>query len=383
MADPQKIQQLVSEAVSARLEMLERSLVQEISESLSEIVSAAEKRASEAESRVAEAEKRANEAEKAAAEAASKPSYPPGGAPTDLLGAAVATIADASSQADILRATLDGIAQFAARTALFVVKGGQLVGWQSRGFDNEGAIKGTSLNPGSGLAGRAMNDKEPVSAAAAEFDQAFVSTHGNPVDGNATALPLVVRDKVSALIYVDAGTAAPGSADMSSVRVLVRTAAMWLEILALRKLAGGTAEAESAPGNAAAAAPVPVGQAAAAAATAPSAAPAPPATQSTAAAAAASAGGPDLSGLSEAEQDAHKKAKRFAKLLVDEIKLYNQKKVEEGKKNRDLYTRLKEDIEKSRQTYEKRWGSSAAGPANYFQAELVRILADGDESLLG
>jgi hypothetical protein len=371
MPDPQKIQQLVSEAVSARLEVLERSLVQEISESLSDIVVAAEKRASEA-------EQRADEAEKAAAEAAAKPTtpvYPPGGAPTDLLGAAVATIADASSQADILRSTLDGIAQFAARTALYVAKGGQLTGWQSRGFEKEGAIKGASLNPGSGLAARAVNDKEPVSAAAAEFDQAFVSTHGNPVDGNATVLPLVVREKVSALIYVDAGTAAPGNADMSAVRVLVRTAAMWLEILALRKTAGGTAEAEAPAAEASA----PVAQAAAAAATS-APAPAPNSTASTAAAAGA---GPDLGGLSEADQEAHKKAKRFAKLLVDEIKLYNQKKVEEGKKNKDLFSRLKEDIEKSRQTYETRWGSSPAGSANYFHAELVRILADGDESLLG
>jgi hypothetical protein len=68
---------------------------------------------------------------------------------------------------------------------------------------------------------------------------------------------------------------------------------------------------------------------------------------------------------------------------VDEIKLYNQKKVEEGKKNKDLYTRLKEDIDKSRQTYEKRWGSSVAASANYFQAELVRVLADGDAGLMG
>jgi hypothetical protein len=365
MADPQKIQQLVSEAVSSRLEMFERSLVQEISESLSEIVNAAEKRATDAETR-------ADEAEKAAAEAASKasaPAYPPGGGPTDLLGAAVATIADAGSQADILRATLDGIAEFAARTALYVAKGGQLTGWQSRGFDNEGAIKGAALNPGSGLAARAVNDKEPASAAAAEFDRNFVSTHGNPVDGNATVLPLVVRDKVSAVIYVDAGTAAPGTADLSAVRVLVRTAAMWLEILALRKLAGGTAEAEPPSAEA----PAAVAQAAGAAA---APAPAPQA-------AAAPAAGPDASGSTEADQEAHKKAKRFAKLLVDEIKLYNQKKVEEGKKNRDLYSRLKEDIEKSRQTYEKRWGTSPAGPANYFQAELVRILADGDESLLG
>jgi hypothetical protein len=385
MADPQKIQHLVSQAVSARLAEVEKSLVEEITSSLATVVEAAEERANvaeehvqEAEERAAAAEKRATDAEKAAAEAAAKPSaptYPPGGAPTDLLGAATASIADASSQADILRATLDGIAQFSARTALYVVKGGQPTGWQSRGFSDDGAIKGSTLDAGKGLVSRAMGDKEPVSAAAAEFDKGFVSTHGNPVDGNATVLPLVVREKVSALIYVDAGTEAPGNADLSAVRVLVRTAAMWLEILALRKVAGGAAaEAEPAPvASAAAEAPAPMAHAAAAAA-APAPAPSAPAP---------AAGAPDVSGLSSADQEVHKKAKKFAKLLVDEIKLYNQKKVEEGKKNNDIYKRLKEDIDKSRQTYEKRWGSSVAGEANYFHAELVRILADGDESVMG
>jgi hypothetical protein len=401
MADPQKkLEKLVSEAVSNRLDQLKDSLTEEIAATLAGVVSAAEEKAAAAEEQlgqfekeVKEAEKRAKEAEKTAKDAEervekleeklekakakkSEPEYAPGAAPTDLLNAAVATIADAGSQADILKATLDGIAQFAARTALYVVKGGQLTGWQSRGFADEGAIKGSQLSASDGLAGRAMNDREPVSAAAAEFDQDFVNTHGNPADGNATVLPLVVREKVSALVYVDAG--AEGRSDLSAVRVMVRTAAMWLEILALRKLAGaaGEAEAPAAVASAAVAEPAPTPEpppmAAAAAAPAPSA----PASAPT-------AGGPDLSGLSSEDQEVHKKAKRFAKLLVDEIKLYNQKKVEEGKKNRDLYSRLKEDIDKSRQTYEKRWGSSAAGSANYFQSELVRILADNDAALMG
>jgi hypothetical protein len=387
MPDPQKLEQLVSEAVSARVDQLKESLTQEIAATLAGVVSAAEEKAAAAEehaealeaqaqtasARLQEAEKRAQEAEAALAEAQAKPAapaYAPGAAPTDLLNAAVATIADASSQADILKATLDGIGQFAARSALYVVKGGQLTGWQSRGFANEGAIKGSQLSASSGLAGRAMNDREPVSAAAAEFSQEFVNTHGNPADGNATVLPLVVRDKVSAVVYVDAG--AEGRADMSAVRVLVRTAAMWLEILSLRKSAGtAEAEAPAAVASVAAAEPAPAPpMAAAAAAPAPSAPAAP-------------AAGADPSGLSAEDQEVHKKAKRFAKLLVDEIKLYNQKKVEEGKKNRDLYSRLKEDIDKSRQTYEKRWGSSAAGSANYFQSELVRILADNDAGLMG
>jgi len=83
------------------------------------------------------------------------------------------------------------------------------------------------------------------------------------------------------------------------------------------------------------------------------------------------------------EDEFHKKAKRFAKLLVDEIKLYNQPKVAEGKQNKDLYERLKEDIDKSRATYEKRYGESPAAGVDYFTQELIRVLADNDISLMG
>jgi len=68
---------------------------------------------------------------------------------------------------------------------------------------------------------------------------------------------------------------------------------------------------------------------------------------------------------------------------MDEIKLYNQAKVQEGRENRDLYERLREDIDKSRATYEKRYGSTPAASGDYFMAEVVRILADNDRSLMG
>jgi len=74
---------------------------------------------------------------------------------------------------------------------------------------------------------------------------------------------------------------------------------------------------------------------------------------------------------------------RFARLLTDEIKLYNQAKVAEGRKNKDLYERLKEDIEKSRATYHKRYGNTVAASADYFNLELVHSLAEDDTSLMG
>jgi hypothetical protein len=57
--------------------------------------------------------------------------------------------------------------------------------------------------------------------------------------------------------------------------------------------------------------------------------------------------------------------------------------VAEGKHHRDLYDRLREDIEKSRATYQKRYGETPAADADFFNQELIRILADNDVSLMG
>ncbi|MDR3764719.1 MAG: hypothetical protein P4M01_11540 [Acidobacteriota bacterium] len=79
---------------------------------------------------------------------------------------------------------------------------------------------------------------------------------------------------------------------------------------------------------------------------------------------------------------AHEKARRFAKLLVEEIKLYNQSKVSEGRARGDLYARLREDIEKSRAAYTKRYGQGVCD-VDYFSQELLRILADNRRELMG
>lgn len=85
---------------------------------------------------------------------------------------------------------------------------------------------------------------------------------------------------------------------------------------------------------------------------------------------------------SQPQDESHQKARRFAKLLVEEIKLYNQSKVAEGRARGDLYIRLREDIEKSRAAYHKRYGESVRD-VDYFTQELLRILADNNRSVMG
>jgi hypothetical protein len=76
-------------------------------------------------------------------------------------------------------------------------------------------------------------------------------------------------------------------------------------------------------------------------------------------------------------------ARRFARLLISEIKLYNERAVVEGREQHNLYQRLKDDIERSRQMYDERIPADVRSSSNFFHEELVRILADGRSDALG
>jgi len=76
-------------------------------------------------------------------------------------------------------------------------------------------------------------------------------------------------------------------------------------------------------------------------------------------------------------------ARRFARLLVSEIKLYNEEQVDRGREAKDIYKRLRDDIDRSREMFDKRISADVRANQDYFTDELVRILADGDPDMLG
>ncbi|HYN85474.1 MAG TPA: GAF domain-containing protein [Pyrinomonadaceae bacterium] len=87
--------------------------------------------------------------------------------------------------------------------------------------------------------------------------------------------------------------------------------------------------------------------------------------------------------VSEEERPLHDKAWRFARLLVSEIKLYNEAQVKEGREAGDLYGRLREHIDRSRAMYDERYAHQIGGRYDYFHHALVNTLAEGDASRLG
>ena len=308
-----------------------------------------------------------------------------------------------TTQKEILRALLDAGIAYGARVALFVMKAGAAHGWQGRGFAEDEAIKDFPLDMSAGPAAHAYQNRIVTPGNIAEMDRRFVERFGGPENEQLLVLPLVLKDKVAALLYVDGG--ANNLLEASSLELLVMATSSWLEVASLRKQAQkDVSDSVSSVDRMPAAAPVHAVSSfsdpfaahtpkhIAPAAPAPEPEPEPvaevvevashAATASAAASAPAAAADP-FAGMSPEDAETHRKAQRFARLLVDEIKLYNQAKVAEGRRNRDLYDRLKEDIEKSRSTYQKRYGATVAAAGDYFQKEVVRNLAEEDLTVMG
>ncbi len=95
------------------------------------------------------------------------------------------------------------------------------------------------------------------------------------------------------------------------------------------------------------------------------------------------AGGPAAASAHAAgDAEEHVSAQRYARLLVSEIKLYHEDAVIEGRRERDLVTRLGGEIARARAMYEQRVPPTIRQQADHFHDELVRTLANGDATLL-
>ena len=87
----------------------------------------------------------------------------------------------------------------------------------------------------------------------------------------------------------------------------------------------------------------------------------------------------DLAGLEDSiglEND----ARRFARLLVSEIKLYNEDKVQRGLRDNNVADSLRDEIAEARSKYKKRMAGDDM--QSYFNDALVEILANGDAGKL-
>ena len=91
----------------------------------------------------------------------------------------------------------------------------------------------------------------------------------------------------------------------------------------------------------------------------------------------------DVHRLSPEEQELHRRANRVAKVSMQDIKMLHPEQVRQGRENKDLCIRLRDDIEKAHREYDRRFRPIMDHPVDYFYRWMVEILAEGDPHALG
>jgi hypothetical protein len=327
------------------------------------------------------------------------------------------------TQEEILALLLDATHRYFPRTALVAVRGNRFIGWSSRGFP-EGIAR--EFSSASFLRSDCPKFEEVLAggnsvAASDLMEDAPLQFLKDETQGICKLVPLCVLDRPVALLLAAGAESTENGNDPHAI--ISELTVLRLENIALRILYELTSErreiglqqeessragapaiqpeplpatmdeaapapAESAPEPAPALetgsdwGPAPAGEQAVILEEAPAAAsfdkeePAEPLQE------------PEPAKIPETrpfpeEEKLHSDAKRFARLLVSEIKLYNEHHVVEGRENQDLYLRLKRDIDRSREMYEKRVSPNVSCRIDYFHDEIIRILGDNDPSALG
>jgi len=254
----------------------------------------------------------------------------------DRLLSAMASIDGARSLTEALDGLLAHAASVTTRAALFLITGDRLKSWKTAGFPEVAAQPFESAISGTGLLAQAIQSATPIASGPGQPAPTFAAV---PHDRVGLAVPILVGGRAVALIYADnVGPQAETPAVWPEfIETLARHASAVLALLtatrALLALGGSPAAGE------------------------------PVATIGT---------GGDEAG-----------ARRYARLLVSEIKLYNEAAVSLGRQEHDLLARLRPEIDRARRLYEERVPPVLGSRALYFQQELVQTLADGDPALLG
>jgi len=252
---------------------------------------------------------------------------------------AVQLIDAARSLSEVLDTLVSCVGRETARAAVLLVREPAVRGWRFSNFDasfDTGSAVDVALES-AGVIGTAVRTR----ALAAGRSTASVPDFAHlPADREAVAVPLLLEGKPVAVLYADEGDAAAARPVRKAViEVLTRHAARALEAMTAFRTAQAITSNSGVGRGAALASPA-----------------APP-----------------------EEEEA---ARRYARLLVSEIKLYHEPAVIDGRRERDLMTRLGGEIARARVLYDQRVPSTVSGAANHFRDELVRTLADGDASLL-
>ncbi|HEX4567782.1 MAG TPA: hypothetical protein VH138_14185, partial [Vicinamibacterales bacterium] len=273
---------------------------------------------------VARAEAASRDAAASSAGAASAAIY-------DRVATGIRTLDDAPTLGASLDALVAGAATIVGRAALFIIDGDRLKPWKSDGFP-DADVRSIESSIGAGdLLARAIQAARPTASDPELPAPAFARL---PPGHASVAVPLMIAGRAIAVLYVDGGEEATSTSGewQGAVDLLARHTSA---LLALRTAMRTFDMIRGVPEH-------------------------------------------GTNGASGEDG-----ARRYAKLLVSEIKLYNEGAVRVGRQKRDLLRRLAAEIERAQRLYEERVPAAVSSRDAFFRQELVQTLADGDATLLG
>lgn len=278
----------------------------------------------------------------------------------------MAELASFLSPSEIFRALLEGTVVGAPRASIFLAREGRYKGWNSVGYAPAAAAAQRQAT--------APTDSGWLAALAAEEDVRWrslttgelVPDFGQPHAAEAVGLPLRVGGKAVAIVIAERhADEEPWSP--AALAVLCQAARLRLELdLAWRRLKAqaGSVAAEPEPvSTPAARIPVPVAAAAES-----------PETELTPWSGVA-AGAPDADPRRE-------EARRYARLVATDIRLYNEEAVITGRRERDLARRLGEQFQRGREAFSHRFPDLGPDGMKVLDDAYVQVLAGGDPSLI-
>lgn len=263
----------------------------------------------------------------------------------------VKKIAAAQNQLVLIGSIIEGINHFCDRAAIFLLRDDKLIGWKGRGFSgHDGQINDEDLKrvffslSANTVFKNVIEHKinymgEPICK---PDDFLIYNRFGGGKPAKIFVLPFFVKGKPQAVIYADSLVDTP--INHKIIEILATVGELSLDMLPIRQKILTKIKTQEFVGEPES--EVKVNERA---------------VEFEKTSAPAKANDPE----------------RYARVIINDIILYNKKVVDDGIKNKNLYEVLKETLLQAKELYMRR-----SSDLRYFEEQIVKILAKGDREVL-
>lgn len=305
----------------------------------------------------------------------------------------VKNISSAANQLNLINNFLEGINQFCTRAALFLLREDKLVGWKGRGFSAQGGgigdeeIKKIFFSLSANTIFKHVLEKHtPYSGAPSSQpdDHLIYSRFGGDIPEKILVLPFFVKGKPQAIVYTDTFAGKPiGEKEIETISLVGE---MSLDLLPLRQKILSRVKTREFVEDAD---ETPQPQEPHAAPVTPEAQPetqpqpqpeAPSEPKSQTSSGQYESYPTSLESLHDEKtvpSIRENDPERLARVIINDIILYNKTVVEDGLKHRNLYSVLQDTILQARELYLNKFSDLGA-----FEKQLIETLAKGDREVL-